>query len=190
MTVEINLLPWREARRVRRTRRFHVALGLLAMVGLGAGYGVSGYYQQQASAQQQRNAHIEAQSRQLDTAIREVRRLEEAREQVLDQMEVFAALQAGRAQTLHVMRELTASLVEGVHYVQLERQGNRLRLSGMAENSWQVADQLRALDAAETFTEPALSEVEATGSGEQQRFGLSMSQRIPSANARGAAGEP
>ncbi len=190
MTVEINLLPWREAQRVRRTQRFHMALGLVAVLGLGAGYGMSWYFQQQAAAQQQRNAHIQAQSRQLDAAISELRRLEEVREQMLEQVEVFAALQSGRAQTVHVMGELTASLVDGVHYVRFERQGDALNLSGMAENNWQVADQLRELEATEVFSEPVLSEVEATGSGEQRRFSLSMSQQMPSRKTEGEADEP
>ncbi|MFD2435371.1 PilN domain-containing protein [Modicisalibacter luteus] len=36
MTIDINLLPWREAQRERRNRRFLIILVLAALVGLAA----------------------------------------------------------------------------------------------------------------------------------------------------------
>lgn len=183
MTVEINLLPWREARRLRRSRRLSVALGLAVALALGSGYGVSWYYGQEVRAQQQRNAHIQAKSRQLDAAIRQVGELEAGRGQLLERVRALSMLQVERAQTAHVMRDLTTSLVDGVHYTRLGRQGEELQLSGSAETHWQVSDQLRALAAAAAFTEPVLSEVEAVGDGGQRRFSLSMRQQMPVAEA-------
>lgn len=179
MTIEINLLPWREELRARRSKRFYLALGLVAVLGLGGGYALTWHYEQAFSAQQQRNAHIRTQSRQLDEAIREISELEAIRASMLEQVRVFTELQEGRTQTVHVFSDLATSLVEGVHYTQLNRQGSSLRLVGMAEDNRQVSDQLRALAAAASFTEPVLSEVEAVGGGEARRFSLSMSQQLP-----------
>lgn len=179
MTIEINLLPWREERRARRSKRFFMMLGVTALLGLGAGYAVSWYYQQEVEVQQQRNAYIEARSQELDDDIREVRDLETVREKMLDQVRVFTELQAGRNQTGHVLGSLTTSLVDGVHYTQLTRQDDVLSLVGLAENHWQVSNQLRALAASDAFNEPVLSEVEAEGGGERRRFSLSMHQQLP-----------
>ncbi|QTF92320.1 PilN domain-containing protein [Halomonas sp. BM-2019] len=181
MTIEINLLPWREAQRARHSKRFYVALALMAALGLGGGYAMTWHYEQEAAAQQQRNAHIQAQSSQLDSAIRVISELEAVRDRMREQVEVFTELQMGRTQTVHVFRDLTTSLVDGVHYTQFTRQGDSLRLAGLAEDNRQVSDQLRALAAAASFTEPVLSEVEAAGGGEQRRFSLSMSQQLPRA---------
>ncbi|WP_290797090.1 PilN domain-containing protein [Halomonas sp.] len=189
MTIEINLLPWREELRARRSKRFFVTLGLAAALGLGGGYGLTWHYEQQTTSQQQRNAHIQAQSRQLDSAIREISELEAIREQMLEQVRVFTELQMGRTQTVHVLGDLTTSLVDGVYYTQFTRQGDSLRLAGLAENNRQVSDQLRALAAADSFTVPVLSEVEAEGGGERRRFSLSMSQQLPSTVAENTVGE-
>jgi type IV pilus assembly protein PilN len=179
MTIEINLLPWREEVRARNSKRFFVALGLMALLGLGGGYGMFWFYGQQIEAQQQRNAHIQAQSRQLDAAIREISELESIRESMIKQIEVFTNLQMGRTQTVHVFSDFTTSLMEGVHYTQLGRQEDNLRLAGLAEDNGQVSDQLRALAAASSFSIPVLSEVEAVGGGDRRRFSLSMSQHMP-----------
>lgn len=179
MTIEINLLPWREEQRERRSKRFYMALGLAALLGIGGGYGMSWYYQQGGKAQHQRNAHIEARSRQFDPAIREVIELERVRGQVVEQVRVFTELQNGRTQTVHLMSDLTTSLVDGVYYTRLDRQGDNLRLSGMAENNRQVSDQLRALESAASFSELMLSEVEAEDDSGRRSFSLGMSQQVP-----------
>jgi type IV pilus assembly protein PilN len=177
MTIEINLLPWREEVRARRSKRFYLMMALMALVGLGGGYAMTWYYEQEAEAQQARNTHIEGQSRELDDAIREISELEAIREEMIEQVRVFTELQMGRTQTVHVFTDLTTSLVDGVRYTELGRQGDGLRLAGQADSNRQVSDQLRALDAADTFTEPVLSEVETED--ERRRFSLSMSQRMP-----------
>lgn len=187
MIIEINLLPWREQRRERRGRLFYKVLGLAALLGLGGGYGVAWHYQQEVETQSQRNALIEARGRRLDSAIREVRGLEQTRERMLEQVRVLTRLQDGRAQTVHVMNDLAVSLVDGVYYTHLNRQGNDLDLSGVAENNRQVTDQLRALASVAAFDAPMLSEVEVEveveDGGERRRFRLRMRQRVPGAEA-------
>ena len=58
MSININLLPWREARREKRTRRFYGVVVLMLIAGVALGLGVAQLYQQKLAAQQQRNAYI------------------------------------------------------------------------------------------------------------------------------------
>lgn len=179
MTIDVNLLPWREEARGRRSRRFYLTLGLMALLGLGGGYATSRYYAYQYEAQQQRNAYIQEKIRQLDTALLEIDEIETARKQMLEQVEIFTSLQLGRAQTVHVFSDLVTSLVDGVRYTSLRRQEDNLSLSGLADNNRQVSDQLRGLDAAASLSEPSLSEVEAQEGGERRSFSLSVNQQMP-----------
>ncbi|MFG6159107.1 PilN domain-containing protein [Halomonas sp. 1390] len=177
-TIEINLLPWREEVRARRSKRFATAIVLSALVGLGGGYGMTWHYDQRLSAQQERNRFVEVEAQKLDAAIREISELERIRQTMEAQVRVFTELQTGRAQTVHVVNDLVASLVDGVYYTQLNRQGDVLRMAGVAENNRQVSDQLRSLDAASSLSRPVLSEVEAADD-EMRRFNLSVNQHMP-----------
>ena len=175
MTIEINLLPWRERQRERRSRRFYFSMVMVAGLGMVGGVGMTYYYQEALSAQEERNAHIREQTQRLQSDIRSISEYEAIRERMIGQIEVFSDLQQGRSQTVHVFRDLATSLVDGVHYTELSRQEERLRLSGRAESNHQVSDQLRELSAAPSLSEPVLSEVESDG-GARRRFSLSVIQ--------------
>lgn len=177
MTIDINLLPWREARRARRSKRFHLALALMALIGLGGGYGMTYYHEQQLAAQQARHALIRSKMAELDRNIGLLEQYETQMSSLEAQIATFQRLQAGRPQTVHVFNALVASLQEGVHYRGLDRQGDRLRLEGRAERNRQVADQLRALEASPVLGVPVLSEVESSDS--LRRFTLTVNQHMP-----------
>ncbi|MBW6390519.1 PilN domain-containing protein [Billgrantia antri] len=175
MTIEINLLGWREQQRARRSRRFYLALAFMAVLGGAGGLGLTYHYDAALDAQRERNAHIQARMQQLDGDIRSIGEYEAIRERMIGQVQVFGDLQQGRAQTVEVFRDLTLSLVDGVHYVQLSRQGDQLRLTGRAESNHRVSEQMRALQTAPAFSEPVLSEVESDG-GARRRFSLGVTQ--------------
>ncbi|XKE44969.1 PilN domain-containing protein [Halomonas organivorans] len=185
MTIEINLLPWREEQRQRRSKRFYVALALSAMVGLGGGYAMTWYYEQQLLAQQERHQLIRGRIAELDRDIRAVSQYEAQIETLKRRIEVFQRLQAERPQTVHVFNALAASLEDGVYYANLTRQGDRLRLTGLAEDNRRVSDQLRALEASAVFDVPVLSEVESSNG--QRRFDLSVDQHMPDAEKKEVA---
>lgn len=189
MTIEINLLPWREAQRERRSRRFLGVLALVALLGAGGGWGMALWYQQALEVQQQRNRHIQAQTQQLDRDIQAIRNYQGLRERMLTQIELIRELQFSRPQTVRVFNQLVTSLEEGVYYTRLSRQGDRLGLGGLAETNRQVSDQMRAIAAAEVFAIPTLSEVQTEGGGQRRRFDMSVVETLPEGVAKAESGE-
>ncbi|QOR37567.1 fimbrial assembly protein [Billgrantia diversa] len=175
MSIEINLLAWREQQRARRSRHFYLALVVMALLGAAGGLGLTYFYDAEMDAQRKRNAHILERMQQLEGDIRSIDEYEAIRERMIGQVQVFSALQQGRSQTVRIFRDLTLSLVDGVHYTQMSRQGDQLRLTGRADSNHRVSEQMRALDSAPAFSEPVLSEVESDG-GERRRFSLSVTQ--------------
>lgn len=175
MSIDINLLPWREQQREQRQRRFYLALAGGVLVGLLGGLGLTYHYTTLERAQQQRNAHIVAHLGQLEGDIRQVDEHAAAGERLSDQVRVFSALQQDRLQTVRLFHALTLSLVDGVHYTQLSREEDQLSLVGRANSNGQVSEQMRALAAVPGISELLLSAVEADG-GERRRFSFGMTQ--------------
>lgn len=181
MSIEINLLPWREEQRERRSRRFLGILALVALIGVAAGWGASQWYQHSLELQRQRIAHIEARTQQLDSDIQAILDYQALREQMLSQIELIRELQFSRPQTVRVFNQLAASLEPGVYYTRLSREADRLNLTGLAETNRQVSDQMRAIAAAKAFAIPVLSEVQVEEDGDRRRFAMSVEETLPEA---------
>ncbi|WP_445156731.1 PilN domain-containing protein [Halomonas sp. E14] len=188
MTIEINLLSWRERRRERRSRRFYLAVIAFALLGAAGGLGLTYHVDDRLDAQKKRNAFIREQTQRLEGDIRLIGETESIQQRMSRQIEVFSDLQQGRSLTVLVLRDLAVSLVDGVHYTQLSRQGDQLHLSGQAESNHHVSEQLRSLAAAPAFAEPVLSEVESDG-GPRRRFSLGINQLVRASEPSVAAGE-
>lgn len=182
MSIEINLLPWREERRRSRGRRFQAGLLLVAVIGLGAGYAVSWHYDQQLNVQRERRTFIEQRTAVLDREIAAVNRYEERIALLKQRVDVFQSLQAERPLTVHVLNALAESLQDAVYYASLERQDDSLKIVGMALVDSGVSSQMLALDAAAVFGESHFSELEANGGG--RRFRLSVNQHMPEADTQ------
>ena len=189
MSIEINLLPWREAQRERRHRHFMIGLGLVALLGVAGGWGLTQFYQQALDVQHERNRFIETQMQVLDRDIEEIRNYQKLRERMLTQIELIRELQFSRPQTVRVFNQLVSSLKEGVHYTELIRQKDQLRFIGRAETNRQVSDQVRAIEATDVLEIPLLSEVQADEAGAGRRFAMSVVEMMPESTA-GQAGQP
>lgn len=179
MSIEINLLPWREELRERRSRRFLGILALVALIGVGAGWGASQWYQHSLELQRQRIAHIEARTQQLDSDIQAILDYQALREQMLTQIKLIRELQFSRPQTVRVFNQLAGSLEPGVYYTRLSRQANRLSLTGLAETNRQVSNQMRAIAATKAFAIPVLSEVQVEEGGNRRRFAMRVEETLP-----------
>lgn len=176
MTIEINLLPWRELRRYRSTRRFKQGLLLTLLVGLVIGWGMAEYQKSLVRAGQARLALIQRDTDSLARDIQAMRDYRELRERMLTQIDVISELQSSRPLTVRVLDQLTATLVDGVQYTELDRKGDRLELSGVAASNRQVSDQMRALDSSAAFAIPLLSDVQSGENGAAKRFHMSVDE--------------
>lgn len=176
MSIRINLLPWREARREKQTRVFYGwVLGMLLLGGALA-YGVLFAYQQQLAAQQQRNTHIMNHIQRLDREIADVQRYQASAEQLDEQLQLFQSLQSERIKTVQLFNDLAASVAQGVVYQRVSRSGQRVRLSAVAGNERQVSEQLRQLETLPGLGVPVLSEVTGGQGASERMFQLEVRQ--------------
>ncbi|QEM80672.1 pilus assembly protein PilM [Halomonas binhaiensis] len=169
----INLLPWRDVDRTKRTRRFWIGLVAMTMLSVGIGMAVSHELEQRLArlteAEHAMSPQSGAGSPERLASPEEERFLQQ---RIAALQELLSQLQLRRATSVAIFNALAASLVPGVRYQVCQRQGDHLELAGMAQNNTQLMEQLRLLGQQPLFTKVALTSV--TDTEGQQHFSLAI----------------
>ena len=174
MAANINLLPWRLERRKLREREFYLMLAAAALAGVLLVLGIVGLYSARIDAQQQRNQFLRAEIAKLDTQIKEIERLQEARRQLVARKDVIERLQANRAQMVHMWDQLVRTIPEGVRLSTVKQAGAQLTLEGFAQSQARVSTYMRRLEESEWLTGTSLSIVEAKDEDQRSRFAFTL----------------
>ncbi|MGB0155886.1 MAG: PilN domain-containing protein [Luminiphilus sp.] len=157
----INLLPWREARRQERKKQFLVGLGATVV---GAALAVLLWdvmVNAQIDYQQSRNQHLRTHIALLDQEVAEIRDLQRKRNQLVERMRVIQALQGNRPVIVRLLDQLVRTVPDGVFYTSLETKANVVSIEGVAESNNRVSSLMRRLDASDWLENPNLDAVQA-----------------------------
>ena len=106
MTININLLPWREERREKNRRLFVLGIGISGL--LGVVFVVITYFVLDSfiSHQQHRNALIDQEIARYNRQIREIKQLKKVKVSLIARMNVIQQLQESRPEIVHFFDEL------------------------------------------------------------------------------------
>jgi type IV pilus assembly protein PilN len=139
----INLLPHREAAKLKRKESFFVSLAASALLGCLLAGLIFVWYQVQITEQQARNTVLRSENARLDTQIKEVATLQKEISGLRARQEAVEDLQTERNLPVHLMNELVA-------------------LTGIAQSNERVAEFLRNLSGDNPYiTKPELVEIVA-----------------------------
>lgn len=194
----INLLPWREERRKVRQQTFQIRLALAAIVAivvlilwwLGLSSAISN--------QNERNAYLSDQIKQIDKQIADIKTLQQKKAQLLARMNIIEQLQASRMASVHLFDQLVKTLPAGVYLTQVSQNGSQLTIQGVAESSARVSTYMRNIDASAWMSDPNLQVVQKDTridfGARAQQFTLTAkaldSAKEPAAQTAGAAANP
>jgi type IV pilus assembly protein PilN len=158
----INLLPHREAAKLKRKESFFVSLAASAMLGaLLAGLIFVGY-QVQITEQQARNTTLRSENQRLDVQIKEVSTLEKEIAGLRSRQEAVEDLQTERNLPVHLLNEIVKQVPDGVFIKSMKQEGASVSLTGAAQSNERVAEFLRNLSSENPFvTKPELVEIVA-----------------------------
>ncbi|MFK8330673.1 PilN domain-containing protein [Pseudomonas sp. BJa5] len=169
----MNLLPWREQRLQRRIRHLQggmLGVGLVALLVI---------WRVDACAREAllRQARDDATTRQvieaLDAQLEQLAQHKAAQEQIRDRVEVLEQLQAGRLSRVALLERLADAVPQGVYLTALTAQGQRLRLTGVADSGSLIAQLLRNLSS--ELGDADVHQIKAVDAGEA--FELSLIAR-------------
>jgi type IV pilus assembly protein PilN len=156
----INLLPHREAAKLKRKESFFVSLAASALLGGVLAGLVFVLYQVQITDQQARNSVLSTENSRLDAQIKEVATLQSEITGLRARQLAVEDLQTERNLPVHLLNELVREVPDGVFIKNLKQEGSFVSLTGTAQSNERVAEFLRNLSNENSYvTKPDLIEI-------------------------------
>jgi type IV pilus assembly protein PilN len=160
MSIRINLLPHREARRELAKKTFYGLTLAAFLAGLGVVFVGWSVLQANISRQETRNEFIRVENRKLDAQIKEIATLRQEIDALRARQRAVEDLQADRNLPVHLLAELVKQTPEGVFLKALKQEGNKVTVTGWASSNERVSEFLRNLSTNAVYAEkPDLIEI-------------------------------
>lgn len=160
--VRINLLDWRAERRQLRQQQFSIAAGLTAAASAALVIAAVMAVKSQVDYQNERNAFLTQQIKEIEKQIEEVKALEKTKANLIARMEVIQQLQKNRADIVHFYDEMVNQLPEGIYLTNIKMQGERVTLDGVAESNGYISTYLKNLESSDWFSDARLVVIKTT----------------------------
>lgn len=167
MRVRLNLMPWRELHRVAVVRQFRAVLIASLVMAVVAVMLLDEVMQSRVARQ---HAVITALQRELegvDTALAQVEQLRASRNALLAQYMALSRLRRAQALLPALFSGLEMAMPEGARLHELDVQGNRVQLTGMAASASVVALLLRRMEQADVLQDLELVHLRHGAGGDE-----------------------
>lgn len=186
----INLLPWREARREELKRAFLSILGLVAAAAVVVILLADRVVNAQIDHQNARNDYVTQNIRELDKQVAEIKDLQRKRNQLIERMRVIQELQGNRPIIVRVLDQLVRTIPDGVFYTRVAAVGPQLSVNGVAESNNRVSSLMRRLDGSDWLKDPNLDAVRAAPvyGNQANTFDLSVQVDTPESDTDAGGG--
>ena len=185
----INLLPWRETHRREKNQEFYVMLGLCMALAAGIGFGGFKFAEDKVTFQTQRNNLLQSEITLLQEELKEIKELEQTKNNLLARMEIIQQLQGQRPQIVHTLHEIALRIPDGVFLTTMKQNGEKkLVLEGRAESNARVSALMRRMDRSEYFSDPRLDVIESDRDDRISTFKLSVVQDVPNSEKESSDG--
>lgn len=177
---KINLLPWRDELRQQKQQDFVASIGLAVVVTcliFSLGYM---YIENMKEHQQRRNKMVEDEIVLVDQKIKEIKDIEQKKNQLLTKIEVIQQLQESRPQIVHLFEELSISTPEGIFLNKFVQTGKDLAFTGSAKSNARVSAYMRGIDKSLWLESPELKEIQGKDkkkNGQYNKFSMLAKQK-------------
>ncbi|MDO1529076.1 PilN domain-containing protein [Fulvimonas sp. R45] len=177
----INLLPWRAERRKQREREFFMQLGAAFVAGVLFVLLWSFWMGMRIDNQNERNAYLQNEIKQVDVKITKINELDRVRSQLLARKQIIEQLQANRSQMVHLFDELVKTIPSSARLSELKQNGQSMVLNGVAQSNASVAEYMRNIEDSPWMGHADLSKTENTHASTRMpySFGLTVALNRP-----------
>jgi type IV pilus assembly protein PilN len=180
----INLLPWRAERRKQREREFYMQLGMAFGAALVAVFIWWLWMSARIDNQNDRNAYLQAEIKQLDERIDKIKDLEKVRSRLLQRKQIIEQLQANRSQMVHLFDEMVRTIPSSARLTAMKQSSDSLSLDGVSQSNASVADYMRNIEASPWMGHVDLRKTENSHDASRMpySFGLDVKLTRPGAD--------
>ncbi len=181
----VNLLPWRAERRKQREREFYLQLGTAFAVGVGVLLLWMFWMNQRIDNQNERNAYLQTEIKQLDVRIVKIKDLDRVRQHLLARKQIIEQLQADRSQMVHLFDELVKAIPSSARLTALKQGGQSMSLDGVAQSNASVAEYMRNIENSPWMGHTDLRKTENSHDASRMpyKFGLDVGLSRPKSDA-------
>ncbi len=168
MSIRVNLLPHREARRKRQKNAFYFLTGLSAVAGATLVLLVWSVLEGYIGNQRDRNGVITRENAKLDIQIKEIASLRAEIDALRSRQKAVEDLQSDRNQPVYLLDELTRQTPEGIYLKSIRQDDRKVNVVGWAASNERVSEFLRNLQNNGRYVErPELIEIKLAAQGPQ-----------------------
>lgn len=160
MTTRINLLPWREARRIQRQRTLVSMLGLAALAAVGIAFLVYTEIAHRIEYQQERNDYLRGEIARLKKAAEELQELQKTKARLVERLNVIQKLQTSRPGMVRMLDTLVRLVPQDIYLTEFKTANNQVTLKGIARSDNVISDFMRTIRGTDLFGEPSLQVIE------------------------------
>ena len=161
MTININLLPWREALKEHHKREFLTILGAVVLASMALMLCVHTGVSREIMFQNENNNFLKNEIAKLDQKIIEIEKLEKEKKELLARMDIIQQLQANRPEVVELFDGLVRIVPPGLYLTNLARTGTHILIDGKAESNTRVSTFMRNIEATNWLKLPELSLIQA-----------------------------
>ena len=148
---------------------------------------------QRIDNQNERNAYLQTEIKQLDVRIAKINDLDKVRQQLLARKQIIEQLQSDRSQMVHLFDELVRTTPSSARLTALKQSGQAMSLDGVAQSNASVAEYMRNIESSPWMGHADLRKTENTHDSSRMpyAFGLDVTLSRPkTADADGSDGAP
>ena len=177
----VNLLPWRAERRKQREREFYMQLAAAFVIAVLVLLLWIFWMNQRIDNQNDRNAYLQTEIKQVDVRIAKIKDLEKVREHLLARKQIIEQLQADRSQMVHLFDELVKTIPTSARLTALKQNGQSMTLDGVAQSNASVAEYMRNIEGSPWMGHVDLRKTENTHDATRMpyQFGLNVTLSRP-----------
>lgn len=188
----VNLLPWRAERRKLREREFYGQLGAAFVAGLGFVLLWAIWMSARIDNQNDRNAILQGEIKQLDVKIDKIKELDKVRDHLLARKQIIEQLQSDRSKMVHLFDELVKTIPSSARLTALKQGGDTMSLDGVAQSNASVAEYMRNIEVSPWMGHVDLRSTINSHDASRMPYGFGLSVKLnkPKSDDTGAAGEP